>query len=62
MDNESKDKQRSELADNIVQNWLINQATGVYDAMEKDPTRAISSEQVFATLRARHADRIKQRP
>ena len=58
MDNESMDHERSELADNIVENWLVNEVAGVYDTMEKDPGRAISIEQVFATLRARHADRI----
>ena len=62
MDNESKNKGRSELADHVVENWLVNEVAGVYDAMEKDPGRAISSEQVFATLRARHADRLRQKP
>jgi hypothetical protein len=35
---------------------------GVYDAMQADPGRAISAELVFATVRARHADRLRRKP
>ena len=38
------------------------EVVGVYDAMQADPGRPIPGEQVFATLRARHADRIKKPP
>jgi antitoxin ParD1/3/4 len=43
--------------DAVVEKWLVKEVAGVYDAMEGDPSRAISSEDVFAALRARHADR-----
>lgn len=60
MDSVSMDQERSELTDSVVENWLVNEVAGVYDATEKDPGRAISSEQVFATLRARHAARKRE--
>jgi hypothetical protein len=33
----------------------------VHDAMKNDPSRGIPSAQVFATLRARHRDRVAKR-
>ena len=47
--------------DRAVEKWLREEVVGVYDTMQADPGRAISAEQVFATLRARHADRLKKR-
>ena len=48
--------------DAVVEKWLVKEVTAVYGAMEEDPGRAISSEQVFATLRARHADKTGKKP
>ena len=47
--------------DVAVEKWLREEVVGVYDAMKADPDRAISAAQVFATIRARHADRIRTR-
>jgi antitoxin ParD1/3/4 len=47
--------------DAAVEKWLREEVIGVCDAMQSDPGRAISGEQVFATIRARHADRLKKR-
>src|SRR6185312_10813280 len=47
--------------DTAVEKWLREEVLGVYDAMQSDPRRAISGEKVFATIRARHADRLKKR-
>src|SRR5271156_3697268 len=47
--------------DAAVEKWLREEVAGVYDAMQTDPGRAIPAEQVFATVRARHADRMRKR-
>src|SRR5580658_1924399 len=46
--------------DAAVEKWLRDEVVGVYDAMQADPGRAISADQVFATVRARHADRLRR--
>ncbi|MSO76293.1 MAG: type II toxin-antitoxin system ParD family antitoxin [Alphaproteobacteria bacterium] len=46
--------------DAAVEKWLREEVAGVYDAMRADPGRAISADQVFATVRARHADRVRK--
>jgi antitoxin ParD1/3/4 len=46
--------------DTVIEKWLVREVTAVYDAMGADPGRAIPSEQVFATLRARYSDGKKQ--
>jgi antitoxin ParD1/3/4 len=48
--------------DAAVEKWLREEVVGVYDAMQADPSRAISADQVFATVRARHADRLRRKP
>jgi len=48
--------------DRAVENWLREEVIGVYDAMQANPSRAIPAAQVFAEVRARHADRLKKRP
>jgi antitoxin ParD1/3/4 len=48
--------------DAAVEKWLREEVVGVYDAMQADPGRAISVERVFATVRARHADRLRRKP
>jgi antitoxin ParD1/3/4 len=47
--------------DAAIEKWLREEVIGVCDAMQSDPGRAIPAEQVFATIRARHADRLKKR-
>src|SRR5580698_1951501 len=47
--------------DAAVEKWLREEVIGVCDAMQSDPGRAIPGEQVFATIRARHTDRLKKR-
>jgi antitoxin ParD1/3/4 len=46
--------------DAAVEKWLREEVVEVCDAMDADPRRAIPAEQVFAALRARHADRLKK--
>ena len=40
--------------------WLLEQVAPAYDAMHADPSRAIPAEQVFASLRVHHAERMKR--
>src|ERR1700729_1734176 len=47
--------------DAAVEKWLRQEVVDVCDAMRDDPSRGIPAEQVFATIRARHADRLKKR-
>src|SRR6202167_3874364 len=46
--------------DAAVESWLREEVIGICDAMQSDPGRAIPAKQVFATMRARHADRLKK--
>jgi antitoxin ParD1/3/4 len=46
--------------DAAVEKWLRKEVIGVCHAVQSDPGRAIPGEQVFATIRARHADRLKK--
>lgn len=48
--------------DAAVERWLREEVIGTHDAMQADPSRATAADQVFATLRARHADRLKKKP
>jgi len=43
-----------------VERWLKEEVAPVYDAMEADPDRGRSADEVFAHIRDRHADRLKQ--
>jgi antitoxin ParD1/3/4 len=47
--------------DAAVESWLRDEVLGVCDAMRAEPRRAIPAEKVFATIRARHADRVKKK-
>jgi antitoxin ParD1/3/4 len=47
--------------DAAVEKWLREEVVAVYDAMQLDPGRSISAKQVFATIRARHFDRLKKK-
>jgi antitoxin ParD1/3/4 len=46
--------------DAAVERWLREDVAPVYDAMLDDPDRAIAAEDVFAAIRARHAERLKK--
>lgn len=46
--------------DAAVERWLREDVAPVYDAMITDPGRALPAQDVFASIRARHADRLKQ--
>ena len=48
--------------DAAVEKWLREEVVGVCDSMQSKPGRAIPAEQVFATIRARHADRVNKKP
>ncbi len=45
--------------DAAVERWLREEVAPVYDATQADPSRAIPADQVFQTLRAHHANRLK---
>ena len=45
--------------DEAVERWLRDEVAPVYDAMKADPSRGIPVEDAFATVRARHAARLK---
>jgi antitoxin ParD1/3/4 len=44
-----------------TERWLREDVVPVYDAMEANPARGISAEQVLASLRARHVSRMNKR-
>lgn len=48
--------------DAAVERWLREDVAPVYDAMLDDPSRGIAAEEVFASIRALHADRLKTKP
>ena len=47
--------------DGAVERWLREDVAAAYDAMKADPSRGIPAEDVFAAVRARHAERVKGR-
>jgi antitoxin ParD1/3/4 len=46
--------------DAAVERWLREDVAQVYDAMQADPRRGLSADQVRAALAARHAARVKK--
>lgn len=46
--------------DTAVERWLREEVATTYDAMQADPGRAIPADEVFAAVRAHHADRVKR--
>ncbi len=46
--------------DAAVEKWLREEVLSVYDRLQSEPGRAIPAEKVFATIRARHTDRLKK--
>ena len=45
--------------DAAVERWLREEVVPVYDAMQADPSRGLTPDQVASTIRARHAERLK---
>ena len=45
--------------DEPVGRWLQHQAAQSFDAMKADPARSVSVDNAFASVRARHAERVK---
>jgi antitoxin ParD1/3/4 len=45
--------------DAAVERWLREEVVPVYDAMQSNPERGRSADQVLARLRAHHAKRVK---
>ncbi len=57
-----RDGLRTLLArDRAVENWLRDQVGPAYDALKADPSRAVSVEQMRATLAAEHAKATTKR-
>ena len=46
--------------DAAVERWLREEVAPVYDAMQADPGRGLSADQVTAALAAHHAARLKK--
>jgi antitoxin ParD1/3/4 len=45
--------------DDAVERWLREEVVPVFDAMEKDPGRAISQADLLAAIESWHAERLK---
>ena len=45
--------------DAAVERWLREEVVSVYDAMQADPSRGLTPDQVASAMRARHAERLK---
>lgn len=45
--------------DAAVERWLHDEVAPVFDAMQADPQRALTADQVGRALAARHAARLK---
>jgi antitoxin ParD1/3/4 len=43
-----------------IDRWLQDEVVPVYDAMQRDPDRAVSARDVTAALDAHHAGRLKR--
>ena len=44
--------------DAAVEKWLREEVVPTYDALVADPSKAVPADQVFARIRALHAERI----
>ena len=45
--------------DEMIERWLHKEIAASYDAMKFDPSRAVSVDSAFASVRNRHADHKK---
>lgn len=46
--------------DAVVERWLHDEVLPVYDAMQTDPSRGLTGDQVIAAMRAHHAEHLKK--
>ncbi|TCS11969.1 type II toxin-antitoxin system ParD family antitoxin [Caulobacter sp. BK020] len=46
--------------DAAVERWLREDVASAYDAIQADPGRGIPATDVFASIRAHHANRLKK--
>jgi antitoxin ParD1/3/4 len=46
--------------DAAVERWLRDEVVPVYDAMQADPDRGISADQVREAMRAHHTEHLKK--
>ena len=44
-----------------IDKWLEDEVVPVYDAMQRDPHRAVPAREVTAALDSHHAERLKSR-
>lgn len=44
--------------DAAVERWLRDEVAPTYDAMQADPRRGLTADEVTAALQARHAERL----
>lgn len=45
--------------DAVIEKWLREEVAPTYDKAIADPSRGIPAEEVFAHMRAKHAERMK---
>jgi antitoxin ParD1/3/4 len=45
--------------DAVIEKWLREEVVPTYDAAIADPSRGIPADEVFAEIRAMHAERMK---
>lgn len=45
--------------DRAIENWLHNQVAPTFDAMQKDPARALSADAIFADIHNLHKSKSK---
>jgi antitoxin ParD1/3/4 len=43
-----------------IERWLREEVVPVSDAMQREPGRAISGDEVLTAIRTRHAERLKR--
>ena len=44
-----------------IDRWLREEVIPVYDAMQRDPSRALTGAELIGAIEARHAERLKSR-
>ena len=47
--------------DAAVERWLREEVATAYDTMKTDPKRGIEAQTVFADIRARHTEKLKDK-
>jgi hypothetical protein len=45
--------------DTAFEHWLASEVAASYDAMRTDPSRGLSVDSAFASVRDRHAERVR---